>query len=339
MRFLLRTLAACLLLTSAAYAQTNMAVLRKADDLVAQKKYDTAFRMLQEYDPRNTKLAVVLKKEEYALNYSIGTHQYHTFTFKDLPLLETLDDNRYKEGVGGTTYGFRVGRALDSLKRRYPSNYKLDRGLGDYYFSLQQCDCAEKRILEDDLFPLIIKHYGVAHENGYGDYYSYFAVGYAYQRLGQFKQSVAPFLHSIDLRKDYPPTHLNLAFVYLELKQYDKAREEAILARDQFQDDQPKSDAAFLLSEIEDRIKGIGVKTANRPNARSTKIGSHPKSPTTHKAAPKTASPKAATAKDSTASKSAAPEPAASPAPAQNAPKSTPEASKPEEKPKDSASQ
>ncbi|OUJ76205.1 tetratricopeptide repeat protein [Hymenobacter crusticola] len=333
MRFLLRTLATCLLLTSTAYAQTNMAVLHKADDLVAQKKYDTAFRMLQEYDPHNTKLAVVLKKEEYALNYSIATREYHTFTFKDLPILETLDDNRYKDGVGGTIYRFRVGRALDSLKRRYPKNYKLDRGLGDYYFSLQQCDCAEKGILEDDLFPLIIKHYGVAHDNGYGDYYSYFAVGYAYQRLGQFKQSVAPFLHSIDLRKDFPPTHLNLAFVYLELKQYDKAREQATLARDQFQDDQPKSDAAFLLSEIEDRIKGIGVKTASKPNARSTKIGSRPKSPSARNSTKKP--DLKAAPKDSTATK-----PATSPAPAAaDAPKSAPEAAQPENKDKNTDKQ
>ncbi|HEX8348424.1 MAG TPA: hypothetical protein VF598_00550 [Hymenobacter sp.] len=304
MRFLLRTVAVCLLLTSTAYAQTNMAVLRKADDLIAQKKYDTAFRILQEYDPRNAKLAVVLKKEEYALNYSISTREYKSFTFKDLPILETLDDNRYKEGVGGTTYRFRVGRSLDSLKRRYPQNYKLDRGLGDYYFSLQQCDCADKNTLEDDLFPLIIKHYAVAHENGYGDYYSYFATGYAYQRLGQFQQSVKPFLHSIKLRNDYPPTHLNLAFVYLELKQYDKAREQALLARDQFQDEQPKSDAEFLLGEIENRIKGIGVKDAAKPNARSTKIGAHPKSPTSHTRkgtnATKPATPKTTAPKDST---------------------------------------
>jgi hypothetical protein len=57
-----------------------------------------------------------------------------------------------------------------------------------------------------------------------------------------------------------------------------------------------------LLGEIENRIKGIGVKNTAKPNARSTKIGAHPKAPTNHtrKGATKPAAPKTATPKDST---------------------------------------
>lgn len=291
MRLSLFILVACLL-SGLAHAQTNLAFLQKADDLVAQRKYESAFRYLQEKDPKNQQLAMVLKKAEVALNYNLTTRQYLTFTFRDLALTDNLDEMREHAdslAVGATRYRFHIRAALDSLKKRYPDNYKIDRGLGDYYFSVQQCDCAERKIVEDDLFPLIINYYKTAHAHGYGDYFSYFATGYAYQRLGQFRQAVGPFQHSIELRKDYPISHLNLAFVLLELKQFDKARAEAKIACEQFQDEQFKSDAAFLLSEIENRIKGLAAKTPVRPSTTTRRRVATPA---------KTAAPSSTTAKE-----------------------------------------
>ena len=129
---------------------------------------------------------------------------------------------------------------------------------------------------EDDLFPLIIKYYDVAHEHGYGDYSSYYAQGYSYQRLGMFQESVAPFLRSIELRKNYPEARLNLAFVYLELKQFEKAKEQAQLAVELFPDEQHKSDANFLLQTIEERLQGKEATAPAKPAATPQKTTKKP---------------------------------------------------------------
>lgn len=253
-----------LLSAAAAQAQTNIAILQKADALVGERKYAAAFQVLQKYDPRNERPAVVLQKEDIALRYNVGHTQYRRFAFKDVQLTDNLEDFRNPDSTYTMTT-FPLGRALRTLKDRYPNDYKLDRGLGDYYFAVQHCNCAETSRTDDEMFPLIIKYYDVAHEHGYGDYSSYYAQGYSYQRLGMFQESVAPFLRSIELRKNYPESHLNLAFVYLELKQFEKAKEQAQLAVELFPDAQHKSDAEFLLKTIEERIQGKEAATPTKP--------------------------------------------------------------------------
>jgi len=249
-----------------AQAQTNIAILQRADALVGERKYAAAFQVLQKYDPRNERPAVVLQKEDIALRYNIGHVQYRRFAFRDVQLTDNLEDFRNPDSTYTMT-AFPLGRALRTLKDHYPNDYKLDRGLGDYYFAVQHCNCAETSRTDDELFPLIIKYYDVAHEHGYGDYSSYYAQGYSYQRLGKFQESVAPFLRSIELRKNYPEAHLNLAFVYLELKQFEKAKEQAQLAVELFPDAQHKSDAEFLLKTVEERIQGKAAATPPAPTA------------------------------------------------------------------------
>ena len=252
-----------LLAPAAAWAQTNIAILQKAATLTADRKYESAFQLLDKYDPRNERPAVLLLKEELALRYHVGQTAYRKFSFRDLRLTDNLETFRSPDSTY-TTYTLPLGRALRILKQRYPNDYKLNRGLADYYLAVQQCDCAEQNKTEDDLFPLIIKNYEVAHEHGFGDYVSYFALGYSFQRLGMFRESVAPFLRSIELYKAYPEAHLNLAFVYLELKEFEKAREQAQQATALFPDAQHKSDAQFLLKTVEERLQTQAAERAGK---------------------------------------------------------------------------
>ena len=89
--------------------------------------------------------------------------------------------------------------------------------------------------------------YEEAHAHGQGDYLSYFALGYAYQRLGRFQESLPPFERSLELRPNNPTAHLNLAFVLLELRDLEKARYHARSAQCLFPDAHHKEDAGFLL--------------------------------------------------------------------------------------------
>ncbi|GAB3302029.1 hypothetical protein GCM10027348_28250 [Hymenobacter tenuis] len=241
--------------TAAAEAAAQATGLRRANQLVLERRYESAWKLLKFLDQMNVEPAVALKKTEVALNYHIGTEGLTYFAFRDLSLLAPSIDSLRQLGKDSVRYTFPVRRVLETLKQKYPDNYKLDRALGDYYFAVQQCDCAEPDLGEDEVFQRTVQHYQQAHEHGQGDYLSYFALGYAYQRLGQFKESLAPFERSIQLRKNYPTSHLNLAFVYLELKEFEKAQTHARRAVELYDDKHHKDDAAFLLSEIEARLK------------------------------------------------------------------------------------
>jgi tetratricopeptide (TPR) repeat protein len=290
MRFVFSFFLAFLLTFTTASAQTDkaeLAALKQANDLVAQRKYNSAFALLQQFDPQNTRPAIAMRKQEIALSYNILTREYQTFSMKDLALVETLEQMRAQRSYD-SAYRFPIGTVLINLKRRNPTNYKLDKALGDYYFSAQQCDCAEKGKTEDQMFALMVRHYEVAHLRGYGDYLSYYALGYAHERLGNFAQAIGPFKRSIQLKKDFPDAHYHMAYSLLELKQLENARDEVRLALNLYQDEQFKSDAAYMLADIEEQIKRA-PKSALKPTkttARKTTTRSASAKPATPTEAP-----------------------------------------------------
>ncbi|MBP1663943.1 MAG: hypothetical protein H6Q19_1083 [Bacteroidetes bacterium] len=53
------------------HAQNEITTLEKANQLIANKKYESAFKTLQDFDPKNEKPDVVLLKVDIALNYFV----------------------------------------------------------------------------------------------------------------------------------------------------------------------------------------------------------------------------------------------------------------------------
>ncbi|NVO30938.1 tetratricopeptide repeat protein [Hymenobacter lapidiphilus] len=255
---------------SPAPAPTQAATLRQARQLVLERRYNSAWQLLARLDPRNADPAVVIEKADLALRYYTNTDQLRRFAFRDLKLLDLAPDSLRQLGLDSLRYRFAVRQVLERLQRRYPANYRLSRALGDYYYTVQQCDCAETGIGEDEVFLRTITEYQQAHAHGQGDYLSYFALGYAYQRLGRFQASLAPFERSLQLRPRNPTVHLNMAFVLLELRELEKARKQAQLAQQFFPDAHRKEDAGFLLKEIEERIRQTSPGAPTAPAAADT---------------------------------------------------------------------
>ncbi|SDY38512.1 TPR repeat-containing protein [Hymenobacter psychrophilus] len=249
-----QTLAPDTLGPAAPAAPAPAATLRQARQLVLERRYDSAWRLLAQLDARNADPAIAIEKADLALRYYTATDQLTRFAFRDLKLLDLAPDSLRQLGHDSLRYRFAVRQVLEQLQRRYPDNYRLARALGDYYYTVQQCDCAEEGIGEDEVFLRTITEYQQAHAHGQGDYLSYFALGYAYQRLGRFQASIAPFERSLELRPRNPTAHLNMAFVMLELRELEKARDHARRAQQYFPDAHHKEDAGFLLKEIEERI-------------------------------------------------------------------------------------
>ncbi len=236
-------------------AAARAATLRRARQLELERRYESAWQLLSQLDPTNLDPAVAMQKANLALNYYTATHELTRFAFRDLKLTDLPPDSLRQIGQDSLRYRFAVRAVLDRLQRQHPDNYRLARALGDYYYTVQQCACAEQDTGEDEVFLRTITEYEQAHAHGQGDYLSYFALGYAYQRLGRFRQSLPPFERSLELRYNNPTTHLNLAFVLLELRDLEKARFHARNAQRLFPDAHHKEDAGFLLQQIEQRIR------------------------------------------------------------------------------------
>ena len=240
--------------TRAAALAAQSKVLRQAKQLELERRYESAWQVLQRLDSANTIPAVVLQKANLALNYYTATQDLTRFAFRNLKLTDPAPDSLRMLNQDTARHAFAVRKVLERLRRQDPDNYRLARALGDYFYAVQQCDCAEQRLGEDEVFRRTILAYEEAHAHGQGDYISYFALGYAYQRLGRFEASLPPFERSLELRPNNPTVHLNLAFVLLELRDLEKARYHARSAQFLFPDAHHKEDAGFLMNQIEERI-------------------------------------------------------------------------------------
>ena len=78
-------------LTLTVFGQTESETVKKANDFIASKKYETAFKTLQDFDPKNEKPNISLLKEEIALNYFVTSIMHEMFAFKDLEKGEDIN--------------------------------------------------------------------------------------------------------------------------------------------------------------------------------------------------------------------------------------------------------
>jgi tetratricopeptide (TPR) repeat protein len=259
----MRTLLAFILLTLigiSTFGQSNSEIINKAKNLIADKKYDSAFKLLDKSDPKNEIPDDVLLKEEIALNYFVTSIMHQVFGLKDLGPNETISDYRGKPGEYSMV-SFPVNEILEKLIKNHPDNYKLYKGLGDFYYEvhLKYGDNWLKN--NKELFNLIEKNYSKAINHGEYDYLTYYVLGYISISQEKYKESIPLFTKSIKLDKDYASAYYNLAYAYL----YNNIRDSAIMnakkSLDLYQDRVYKGDAARMVAtiygELNDELKSI----------------------------------------------------------------------------------
>ena len=116
--------------------QTEKGTLKKANELIKEKKYQSAYKLLNDFDPKNCNVEIVLLKEDIVLNYYITSIMHQVFSLKDLEKNEDIMDYRDKEG-SFNMYMIEIDKVLDSLIKINPENCKLFDGLGRYYYEVQ----------------------------------------------------------------------------------------------------------------------------------------------------------------------------------------------------------
>lgn len=238
-----------LLLARLGYGQAAPAALAQAAKLEAAKKYEAAYKVLDKADPKDQQPAVLLQKEKLLLDYYLIAINFQGFGLKDLGPTETVQQLRGKEGQY-SMHLLDIPKQLTQLQKQFPQDYRLRKGLGDYYYRASLCHCGEQDKTEAELLQLVIDNYDQAHAHQLGDFMSYYAVGYAHLVLEQPQPSVAAFEKSIALNPQYADSHYNLGYALLQLKKPVEATPHAQTSFRLYTDPALKADAARMLGQL-----------------------------------------------------------------------------------------
>ncbi|MDP4229348.1 MAG: tetratricopeptide repeat protein [Bacteroidota bacterium] len=250
-----------------AFGQPESKVIGQARSLIADKKYESAYKALDAEDPKNNNPEIVLLKEEIVLKYFITSIMHQMFALKDLEKNEDIMDYRGKEGSFGM-YVFAPDSVLTRLIKKHPDNYKLYKGLGDFYYDVNLKYPGQWLKEEEELQRLINKNYQIAIDHGLGDDHVFYALGYILLSNKQNKEAIPYFLQSIALKNDFADAHYNLAYAYLFTDDRENAIKYAKNAIDLYKEPELKSDAARIVAQAyvelhDDKNAAIYYEAAN----------------------------------------------------------------------------
>ncbi len=237
------------LLSLPVIGQTQSETIKRANELIADKKFETAFTLLDSYDPTNDKPDIVLLKEDILLNYFVTSIMHQMFALTDININEDILDYRGRDGAYSMQM-FQVDSILTRLIRIDPTNCKLYKGLGDYYYDahLRYGDNWLKNNKEQ--FELMQTNYQKAVDGDCADYLSHYVLGYVNLAQEKISESISHFLKSIEINTNYATSHYNLAYAYLFTDDRKNALPHAKKALDLYEDTNYKSDAARMVGQI-----------------------------------------------------------------------------------------
>ncbi|HOW83823.1 MAG TPA: hypothetical protein PK573_14780 [Spirochaetota bacterium] len=233
--------------------------LAAVDDFISNRKYASAFRMLDEKDPRNEDPARLEKKISLALGFSAATVMHRSFTFIDLGPGQDLDDyNITPEAFNPyNAYDFQIDAILRALIRKKPGNARLHFLLGDFYFRMQRqygdtwfVGGEELLRLAGEAFALADKGKGLD-RSGLDEY----ALVSAMQK--NYTKAVSLYARALRQDPSYAEGNYGIAYAYHMSGDQAKAFGHALKALDGFKDRLSKSDASMLAA--------ISADAMNRP--------------------------------------------------------------------------
>ncbi|PIF02575.1 MAG: hypothetical protein CR965_00555 [Paludibacter sp.] len=234
-------------------AQSKNRAILEANDLIAQKKYFSAYEILDGSDPNNQSPEIAIAKTNLLLHYYISTDLHYKFGLKDLTPNESLSD--YEQSNLENNIEFHPDSILIKLFHQYPEEYSLLKTLGDYFYEIHLQYPNNEWFLNDSIVCKNVKtNYLSAFEYNVYDYLSLFRLGYMYL-LEKNNQEAIKFLEkSIKLNSKYPLSYYNLAYAYFNLFDYNKALELASKSYEMQTNSFYKAEVARLLGIIYEKL-------------------------------------------------------------------------------------
>ena len=108
-------------------------VLSQVDDLLKQKKYLSAYSLLEKADPNNRDIDLVLAKVQIALDDYHTTYLLQSFTFKDISPDQSIEDLRDQPATG-SVFALSPEVLMNALSENHHGNSRLLEAQGDYQF-------------------------------------------------------------------------------------------------------------------------------------------------------------------------------------------------------------
>jgi len=232
----------------------------QANELINQKKYESAFGLLEEADPKNDDPEMAIAKTYLLLNYFVTSIMHNLFALTDLKEDQDIMDVRGTEG-SFSMFMFEADSILHRLITKFPKNYALRKALGRYYHEVHLKYGTNSTLPEEEIMDGFLENYLVAFENGVYDEWSSYGIGYAYVSKGEYQKSIPFFEKAIELKSDYPTSHYNLAIAYLYSDRREEAISSALEALKLYTEPEMKADAARIVAvvyaELGDDIKAL----------------------------------------------------------------------------------
>lgn len=234
--------------------QAKTETIKKVHELIAEKKYESAFVLLDSIDSQNSQPDIVLLKEDIALNYFVTSFMHQAFAFKDIAPNEDIMDYRGTDG-SYKLHLFQVDSILENLIKIEPDNCKLYKGLGDFYSDVYSKYTDRWLKNDSELFTLIQTNVQKAIDGNCADYQSYYDLGFINLVQEKYKESIPYFLKSIEMNNERAVSHYNLAYAYLYADDHQNALKYAKNALEIYTDLELKGDAARMLGQIYKELK------------------------------------------------------------------------------------
>lgn len=160
-------------------------VIAKVDDLIENKKYQTAFSTLSNYSNEY----ILAKRVEIACTYFAQSMMHQIFAFKDLDENETLYDVRTKDGSFNLIM-FDPVKAIESYVAENGEKPVLDYALAFYYADVFNRYYDKWLISVDELKNNSLTHFLKAYEGGCYDDYSLSCIATGYYNKGDYNSAI-----------------------------------------------------------------------------------------------------------------------------------------------------
>lgn len=230
-----------------ATAQNDKELLKKADRMIAQRQYLSAYQLLDEADPSNDRAAMMLKKEHIVLNYFSQSIMHRCFSLADLQEDESLDSLRANFSMGNI-FTFDADSLTIRLLANNPDNKELLDGHALYHQAI--LDDYDYDVWTNSLDSLCFNLLGKACDKGshsaasqLGNYYTYF---------DDYPSAIPYFQRAIALCDTAWGDHYNLGILQYYGEQHSDAVTHLLRAFDGYKAPSLKADAARILGLIYD---------------------------------------------------------------------------------------
>lgn len=201
------------------------AVIQQADDLAAQEKYESAFRLLRGAKVSEGQDYILYQKTEYAINYFVQSIMHQAFAFKDFEEGDTFYSTRTATDV---TYSIILGDPVSEIENYAEENEMtpiLYLALGEYYNDVYGRYYDQWLITPDELIEKSVENYKAAYDSGFYTVYTLSNYGLMLMRQRKTEEAITVYSRLVELDPENPGGLFNLAASYYNAKNYEKAIE------------------------------------------------------------------------------------------------------------------